>query len=439
MKKTFLIIGREYLSRVKKKSFLLVTFLVPLLFLGMWGGAIALSIQDTGTVSTIKVIDESSLILSKLEESPSLKFEAADLPADEEKDRLKESENQHLLIIPADILESEHMQLLSSQKASLFVQKAIEDQVADIIKETRLTQAGIDIRTLESMEPKVRITSLEITAAGEEQESNAGIAMGIGLFATFMIYLTLFIYGSQVMRGVIEEKNNRVVEVIISSVKPFQLMMGKILGIGLVGLTQFLLWIILSGALFTVGGIILADQMPDTFNAEQMSQMSSADPAQEEMQNNIIQDIQGSLAGVDFPYLIACFLFYFLGGYLLYSALFAAVGSAVDNETESQQFMLPITMPLIFTYIMAFSVLMKDPHGPIGFWLSMIPLTSPIAMMIRIPYGVPMWELALSMALLVGGFLLTTWVAARIYRVGILMYGKKASYKELIKWFSYKR
>src|SRR5690606_12815878 len=190
MKKTFLIIGREYLSRVKKKSFLLVTFLVPLLFLGMWGGAIALSIQDTGTVSTIKVIDESSLILSKLEESPSLKFEAADLPADEEKGRLKESENQHLLIIPADILESEHMQLLSSQKASLFVQEAIEDQVADIIKETRLTQAGIDIRTLESMEPKVRITSLEITAAGEEQESNAGIAMGIGLFATFMIYLT---------------------------------------------------------------------------------------------------------------------------------------------------------------------------------------------------------------------------------------------------------
>lgn len=438
MKKTFLIISREYLSRVKKKSFLLVTFLVPLLFIGMWAGAIALSIQDTGSLSTIKVIDESGIILSKLEGSANLQFEAADLPAEEEKGQLRDKENQHLLIIPADVLETEHMQLLSSQKASIFIQDAIEDQVEDIIKETRLTQAGIDVRTLESMEPKVRITSLEITDAGEEQESNAGIAMGIGLFASIMIYLTLFIYGSQVMRGVIEEKNNRVVEVIISSVKPFQLMMGKILGIGMVGLTQFLLWILLSVALVSVGGMILADQLPDNISAEQMSQMTQS-PQQAEIQNNIMQDIEGSLAGVNFPYLISCFLVYFLGGYLLYSALFAAVGSAVDNETESQQFMLPITMPLLFTYFMAFSVLMKDPHGPLGFWLSMIPLTSPIAMLVRVPYGVPAWELALSIALLIGGFILTTWVAARIYRVGILMYGKKVSYKELAKWFTYKK
>ena len=439
MKKTFLIISREYLSRVKKKSFLLVTFLVPLLFLAMIVGSALLGSQDSISRSHIKVIDESGIILNKLEESTSLHFEAATLPAEEAKTQLKENEDQHLLIIPADILESEQMQLLSSQKASLFVQDAIQDQVDNIIKQTRLTQAGIDIRTLESLEPNVRITSLEITSEGDEQEANAGIAMGIGLFSTLMIYLTLFIYGSQVMRGVIEEKNNRVVEIIISSVKPFQLMMGKIVGIGLVGLTQFLLWIILSGALMTVGGMIMANQMPDTFNAEQMSQMSSANPAQAEMQNNMMQNIQSSFDGVNFPYLIGCFLFYFLGGYLLYSALFAAVGSAVDNETESQQFMLPITMPLIFTYVLAFSVLMKDPHGPIGFWLSMIPLTSPIAMMIRIPYGVPMWELALSMALLAGGFILTTWVAARIYRVGILMYGKKASYKELMKWFTYKK
>ncbi len=439
MKKTFLIISREYLSRVKKKSFLLVTFLVPLLFLAMIVGSALLGSQDSISRSHIKVIDESGIILNKLEESTSLHFEAATLPAEEAKTQLKENEDQHLLIIPADILESEQMQLLSSQKASLFVQDAIQDQVDNIIKQTRLTQAGIDIRTLESLEPNVRITSLEITSEGDEQEANAGIAMGIGLFSTLMIYLTLFIYGSQVMRGVIEEKNNRVVEIIISSVKPFQLMMGKIVGIGLVGLTQFLLWIILSGALMTVGGMIMANQMPDTFNAEQMSQMSSANPAQAEMQNNMMQNIQNSFDGVNFPYLIGCFLFYFLGGYLLYSALFAAVGSAVDNETESQQFMLPITMPLIFTYILAFSVLMKDPHGPIGFWLSMIPLTSPIAMMIRIPYGVPMWELALSMALLAGGFILTTWVAARIYRVGILMYGKKASYRELMKWFTYKK
>src|SRR5690606_19619188 len=308
MKKTFLIISREYLSRVKKKSFLLVTFLVPLLFLAMIVGSALLGSQDSISRSHIKVIDESGIILNKLEESTSLHFEAATLPAEEAKTQLKENEDQQLLILPADILESEQMQLLSSQKASLFVQDAIQDQVDNIIKQTRLTQAGIDIRTLESLEPNVRITSLEITSEGDEQEANAGIAMGIGLFSTLMIYLTLFIYGSQVMRGVIEEKNNRVVEIIISSVKPFQLMLGKIVGIGLVGLTQFLLWIALSGSLLTIGGLIISSQMPDAFSAEEMSTISSSVPnsAAFAQQNTLLDDVQGTLAGIDFPYLITC-------------------------------------------------------------------------------------------------------------------------------------
>lgn len=439
MDKIFLIIKREYVSRVKKKSFLVVTFLVPLLFIAMWGGIIALSIQDTTSKSTINVIDESGQVFSELENSGSISFEEATGSSSVEKKNLQSGENSYLLIIPENILETQNIELLSSQKASVFVIDVIRDQVENILREKQLRNAGIDLATLESIEPHLRITALEITEEGGEQESNAGIAMGIGMFSSIMIYLTLFIYGSQVMRGVIEEKNNRVVEIIISSVKPFQLMLGKIVGIGLVGLTQFLLWIVLSAALFTAAGLYVSNQMPDSFSAEELSNLTSSVPSASMAQSGLLGDIQGSIESLDVSYLITCFLIFFVGGYLLYSALFAAVGSAVDNETETQQFMLPITMPLLFTYVMSFGVLVKDPHGPLAFWLSMIPFTSPIAMMVRVPFGVPAWELVLSIVLLVGGFILTTWVAARIYRVGILMYGKKASYKELAKWFSYKK
>lgn len=440
MNKIFLIIKREYLSRVKKKSFLVVTFLVPLLFIAMWGGIIALSIQDTVSKSTVNVIDESGLIFKNLVSTNSITFNEATGSTPEAKERLRNSENSYLLVIPKNILEKQNLELLSSQKANIFIQDEVRNQTENILRETLLKNAGIDLKTLESIQPHVKITSLEITEEGGEQESDTGIAMGIGMFSSIMIYLTLFIYGAQVMRGVIEEKNNRVVEIIISSVKPFQLMLGKIIGIGLVGLTQFLLWIVLSGALLTVGGLILSNQMPEGLSSEDLSALSSSAPSSAALaQGGFLGNIQGSIANINFPYLISCFLIFFIGGYLLYSALFAAVGSAVDNETETQQFMLPITMPLLFTYVMSFGVLIKDPHGPLAFWLSMIPFTSPIAMMVRVPFGVPFWQLALSITLLIAGFILTTWVAARIYRVGILMYGKKASYKELIKWFSYRK
>lgn len=440
MEKILLIIKREYFSRVKKKSFLVGTFLVPLIFIGMWGGIIALSIQDSSSEANIKVIDDSGLIINELSDTESINFEEATADANTERKAILDTEDQYLLLIPEDIVETERLQLLSSNKASIFIQSEIEGQVESILNTIKLTEAGIDEETLQSINPNVRITTLEVTETGEK-ESNAGVAMGIGMAAAILIYLSLFIYGAQVMRGVIEEKNNRIVEVIISSVRPFQLMMGKIVGIGLVGLTQFFLWIILSGALMTAGSLILASQMPE-MNTEQLTSATgtmNSSQAASIAQDSFMGDIQHVVDGINFPYIIGSFLVFFLGGYLLYSALFAAVGSAVDNETETQQFMLPITMPLLFTYVMAFSLLIRDPHGPLSFWLSMIPFTSPIAMMVRIPFGVPLWEILLSVALLIGGFILTTWVAARIYRVGILMYGKKASYKELIKWFSYKR
>jgi ABC-2 type transport system permease protein len=436
MHKILLIINREYFSRVKKKSFLIMTFLVPIFFLGMWGAVIFLSVKDVNTITTVNVIDNNGLFINKLESSASLKYISTSKPVEEEKEKINRvnDEHQYLLIIPKDILENQRVELYSSSSAGLFTQEQITGQLNTVLRGIQLNEAGIDTKILESIRPNIQVSSKEITTEGAEKDSNAGASMGISMFSSIIIYITLFIYGAQVMRGVIEEKNNRIVEIIISSVRPFQLMMGKIIGIGLVGLTQFILWILLSGGLFLVAGLLfdnsgnMADQMGKIGSVQQS-------PA---MQNAMISDIQQAVSTINFPYIISTFLFYFIGGYLLYSALFAAVGSAVDNETETQQFMLPITMPLLFTYMMSFSVLLKDPSGPMAFWLSIIPFTSPIAMLVRIPFGVPAWQLALSMALLVLGFIFTTWVASRIYRVGILMYGKKASYKELLKWFNYK-
>lgn len=436
MRKILLVISREYFSRVRKKSFLLLTFLVPLLFIGMWAGIIFLSIKDSGSVAHISVIDKTNEFYNKLENSKTIEFEKAQNPENEqsEKSKLANADDQFLLIIPENIRDSQSVELFSSSNAGVFTQEQISSQLNSILREIQLNEAGIDIDVLENISPNVRVASKAVTIEGEK-DSHAGASMGISMALSILIYISLFIYGAQVMRGVIEEKNNRIVEVIIASIRPFQLMMGKIIGIGLVGLTQFLLWIILSIGLFTALGVFMD---PSGDMATEMANMEGNIPQANAMQSGMLNDVQAALSTINFTYIISTFIFYFFGGYLLYSALFAAVGSAVDNETETQQFMLPITLPLLFTYMMSFTVLLKDPSGSLAFWLSMIPFTSPIAMLVRLPFGVPGWQLALSMILLIIGFLLTTWVAARIYRVGILMYGKKASYKELLKWFNYK-
>lgn len=430
MNKILLIIQREYLSRVKNKSFILLTFLVPLLMIGVWALIFFLSKNSfESNQATVHVVDASGVFADKLESSKQITYVLTDQSLDEEKAALANSDasKQYLLIIPETLSQHNTVELLSSEKAGLSVQSTIERHLEQILRNHQLEASGIDLATLETIKPTVSIAAKELTADGEK-DSSAGAAMAISMAMAILIYITLFIYGAQVMRGIIEEKQNRIVEVIISSVKPFQLMMGKIIGIGLVGLTQFLLWIIFSGALLALAGNLF-------MNPESMdTQVAAASQYQEGMGGTIM----GALDTVDFGWIAFYFLLYFLGGYLLYSALFAAVGSAVDNETETQQFMFPITIPLLFAYMLSFGVLINDPHGPMAFWLSMIPLTSPVAMLVRIPYGVPDWQILLSIVLLIGGFILTTWVAARIYRVGILMYGKKASYKELIKWFSYK-
>lgn len=438
MNKTLLIIQREYSSRVKKKSFLIMTFLVPLLIIGMYALIIALSIKGGDNIPTVEVIDKSGIFQNNLDDNKSVKFKSSNLTLEEAKSKVVKDEKAFVLYIPSDIETGGSIEMFSQKKAGLSVISSIDRKLNDLMRVKMLKNAGIDAKTLESIKPNLSVVSKELTVEGEKDSSSAA-AMAVGFAAAILIYLSLFIYGVQVMRGIIEEKTSRIVEVVISSVKPFQLMLGKIIGIGLVGLTQFLLWITLSAGLMTVSSSILLkdniEKMQNEMPTKVQGAPGQANPALNEGPG---QGIIKAVQTVEWTYILPVFIIFFLGGYMLYSALFAAVGSAVDNDTETQQFMMPITMPLLFTYIMAFSFIVNNPDSSLSFWLSIIPFTSPIAMMVRLPFGVPNWELALSITLLIGGFILTTWVAARIYRVGILMYGKKVSFKELGKWFMYK-
>ena len=285
---------------------------------------------------------------------------------------------------------------------------------------------------LDQLKTNVSISSVKISEGGQEKSSDSKVLFGVGMAGGILMYMFIFIYGAQIMQGIIEEKMSKVVEVIVSSVRPFQLMMGKIIGLASVGLLQFLIWILLIGTLSTVVMGYFGLQSPSQEMMEMNGQYQAA------AQGSASLEVMKSLGEIPWGYVVFSFLFYFIGGYLLYGALFAAVGSAVDSPAEAQQFMFPITIPMLISYFALFTFILDDPHGTISIWLSIIPFTSPIAMMGRIGFGVPDWQLALSMALLIGGFILTTWFAGRIYRVGILMHGTKVNYRVLAKWFMQK-
>jgi ABC-2 type transport system permease protein len=441
MNKTLLIIQREYLARVKKKSFILMTFLVPGLILAMYGVIflIAKNSDSLNKIREIKVIDESGVFAGKLKDHKNIHFSTLNQSLPEAKKAAKKDENLFILFINKNFTDKSSAQIFSEKKPNFALVNEVEAQLNTIATSNNMAASGIDITKLSGLKSTISAETKQLTEDGEK-DSNLASAYGIGVASAILIYLSLFIYGSQVMRGVIEEKTNRVIEVIVSSVKPFQLMLGKILGVGLVGLTQFLLWIILSTAVTNIAEKAFIQKEVAT---EQSSGTKIKDGKNSTAQttmpvSNPVMNFMKSLEGVNYVYILGCFIFYFLSGYLLYSALFAAVGSAVDSETETQQFMFPITMPLLFTYILSFAFLVNNPDSTLAFWLSIIPFTAPIAMMVRVPFGVPDWQLALSMVMMIAGFIFTTWVAARIYRVGVLMYGKKTSYKELAKWFFYK-
>ncbi|MFT4525768.1 MAG: ABC-2 type transport system permease protein [Bacteroidia bacterium] len=441
MNKIGLIIRREYLTRVRKKSFIIMTILGPLLMAGLFIVPVFIA-MNADEEQDILVIDDSGLFGDALESDEILTFHHANnMEMDSGVANVQTGDFSSLLYIPARILsDPSGVKLMYETQPGISTINFIENSIEDEIERINLKNSGIDIEQIEKArdDAKIDLVTSKLGDLGSETTDNAEMNMAMGMMAAVMIYMFIFLYGVQVMRGVIEEKTNRIIEVIISSVKPFQLMMGKIIGIALVSLTQFLLWVGLTMLLTTAASSYMENMMGAESNS-QVEQMLADNPAmmadgeELEMNQEKVDELMSNFNLIDFPFLIGTFLFYFLGGYLLYSALFAAVGSAVDNEADSQQFMLPITAPIIFSFVMAQAVI-QNPDSSMSFWLSIIPFTSPIIMMVRVPFGVPMEELALSMAMLVVGFIATTWMAAKVYRIGILMYGKKPSFKEIWKW-----
>ncbi len=437
MNKVFLIVQREFLSRVTKKSFLLVTFLVPLIFpsVGFLVGYLALN--DDVEQKVIRVYDESKSI--QLESNERFSFEAVEGPLDSAKSRFNSSEDFGLLHVPdINMFEPKGMVLYTMDNPSLTMKNGLENRIESVIKANKLISMSLSKEKLDSLNTSVSIKTINISE-GEEKETNSGLSAGIGMVAGFLIYFFLFAYGGQVMQGVIEEKSSKIVEVIVSTVKPFQLMMGKVLGIVSVGILQIMIWVVLIGAVMVGARAFVGTSPQEKMMTEVQTEMLD-DATQEKIESSKeekMAQVMDEIEGLPFTKIIVSFIFYFIGGFLLYGALFAAVGSAVDTPADAQQFMVPIMLPIIMALFILMVVVQKDPNSASSVWLSMVPFFSPIIMMGRMEYA-ETWEIIVSMLCLVGGFAFTIWMAGRIYRVGILMHGSKVNYKVLWKWMTMK-
>lgn len=440
MNKIFLVLKREYLTRVKKKSFLLATLLTPLVL-----PAIIFTIAYFATIDKdsrheeILVLDQSGYFGEVFTANGyDFKYVSGDVEA--LKKSFKEDGAFGLLVIPEvdlsdlSVRRFDGFALYSETNPSVGVVGRIEELIESRLGDLKLQRSGLDQKLISNLQVNANLSSFTISDDGEAKESNSKLSFAIGYGTGFLIYMFIFVYGSQIMQSVLDEKTSRIVEVIVSSVRPFQLMMGKVLGVGAVGFTQLLIWIVLITTLSTVGLSIFASG-----GNEMMMEAASQQIPQEALtqQQEMAANIQNMIASVPVTKILICFLFYFLGAYFLYGALYAAVGSAVDSLQDAQQFMFPIVIPIIAS-IMAMFFVLDDPNGGLAVTLSLIPFTSPIIMMARLPFGVPDWQLALSMLLLIGGFVGTIYVAGRIYRIGILMYGVKVNWKIIKKWFTMK-
>lgn len=447
MNKIILIITREYLTRIRKRSFIVMSILGPILFAAMFVIPVWISTRESEEVKKIAVIDSSQEFIGKIPETEFLKFEYITGISVNNFKKVMKSDKQYagLLYIPHIVAYSpSSVQLISYGQVNFSVTSHIASSLEKELTEKKLETFGIANldKILESVKTKVDIQTITISEKGEK-ESDVGINMVLGYVFGLLIYMFIFMFGAQVMRGVIEEKTNRIVEVIISSVKPFQLMMGKVIGIAMVVLTQITFWIIMTAALVIMAKAAFLPEMD-------MSQMKPAaqsvmSPAAGSMTAATVapsvdmsetQKIFAKINAINFVKIIGWFIFFFIGGYLLYGSFFAAIGSVVDSETDTQQFMLPITIPLIVGLFLMFYTL-NNHDSSIAFWFSMIPLTSPIVMMARIPFDVPNGEIMLSAAILILTFIGAIWMAGKIYRTGILIYGKKIGYKDIFKWLKY--
>jgi ABC-2 type transport system permease protein len=449
MNKISVIIKREYFTRVRKKSFIIMTILAPILMASIVIVPMVLMTNQKGEHKKIAVIeDNSDLFRGVIKNTDDAEFVyLSNTKVEDLKNSFEKSGYYGILWISPQVINTPNaVELISSKQPPIGLLEYIENSLEKEIERQKLVAYKIDNLDdiMKNIETNVSIQTINIDSSGAEKKTSTGISMGLTYFLGLLMYMLVFIFGAQVMRGVIEEKTSRVVEVIISSVRPVQLMMGKIIGIALVGLTQFLIWIILTASIIVV---LKTTFLPDAG----VNEISKNIPQNIMAQNNMNPAVQvtqvspGSAeitalidSAINQPWglIIFSFVFYFITGYLLYASIFAAIGSAVDNETETQQFMLPVTIPIILALMVAMGT-MQNPESPLSFWCSMIPLTSPIVMMARIPFGVPVWQLAASMIIMLISFGAFVWMAAKVYRTGILMYGKKASWKEMWKWLTY--
>lgn len=426
MSKINLIIQREFNQRVRKRSFIVTTILMPLLMVGILAVPVLISLYGSAPATTreIVVVDSSGVVAPALHDGKGLVFKATSMPYDSARTAGQYSGAYGFLVVGPEVVEHpSELTLYTRENSTVAIESNIREQVRQAICRKRIEQAdvpGLD-SILQRLQVRTTLTTylLDAQAGGEEtvRESSSAASMGVSYAMGFIIYMFIFIYGAAIMQGVIEEKSNRVVEVIVSSVKPFQLMMGKIIGMALVALTQFAVWgVLIGGTMLAIRHFALgsADAMPAEFSS-----------------------VVTSLDGLFLLKMAGAFLLFFTGGYLLYASMYAAVGSAVENVQDTQQLQLPITIPLILAIVVMMNV-MRDPTSTAAFWFSIVPFTSPIIMIARIPYGVPAWEIALSVVLLYATFLLIVSLAARIYRTGIFMYGKKPTLGEMIRWMRYK-
>jgi len=433
MNNIFLITKREFLTQVKKKSFIILTILAPILLIA-FGSVIGLMFKANESHSVIEVVDKSGMFTDKLKSSDKLSYIFVSAADEKSKiNTLKGNESlDGILILPElknknfDDLQK-NTRLVINNKIGFDTKQKIVSDITDVIKKEKIKQLGIAESQLINLDKGFTLKTINVSENNkEDSDLGFGVKSGLSILLMYVTFMFIIIYGVRVMRSVLEEKNNRVVEIIISSVKPFELMMGKILGVTLVALTQFIVWITMSviGALVLNTGFSSLQKNIPGGNEELADKLDIA---------QIATQISHSLLELNFPLIIFVFIVFFLLGYIFYSSIYAAIGSAVDNETETQQFTLFAILPLMLGMYGSFS-LMNNPDGPLGFWLSIIPFTSPVAMIARIPFGVPAWQIALSIALLLGTTVFMIFVAGKIYRVGILMYGNKATLKEIWKW-----
>lgn len=446
MNKTIIILKREYLTRVTKKSFIITTLLIPLFMVAIMIIPAWLATRDDKQERKIAVYDESSLFLGQLGEEGFTKYHFIDRQKyNQLKDNLASGEFYALLYIPGNIYTTNKAELLSPKQLPIEISEQVERKLSQIIEKDKrgkiIKETGVpDLeKKLASTKTHVSVSTLKVTENGEQKKSSSVVAFIASYGMGFIIYFFVFMYGSLVMRSVMEEKKNRIVEVIVSSVRPFQLMTGKIVGTALVGLTQVAIWVVL---IFAGMAIMQSFFSPETTQQVGQSILESRQPMGAMQQSipgsqNKMAEILEMIGNLNIPLILFGFVFYFLGGYLLYSSLLGAIGAAVDNDEDTQQMVFPVTFPLILSIILLFSI-SKNPEGSLAFWASIIPFTSPVCMLARLPFSPPAWEIILSMVLLVATTIGAIWAGAKIYRTGILMYGKKVNLKELIKWLTYK-